>query len=450
MWSLSRVQVRNTCPEESDTNTCPKEWLQVMARQFEEFSSDTINIPTQTDGSPYTASRLYQDQKAIVAVVLDKIMEWVTADDLKDFEPLRMTINGPAGTGKTIVINTLVSIIRQLFQDSDVAQVCAPTGAAGFNAGGGTLHHLLCNKAGQPDYEPFSMSDAKREKLAAKFKNLLCLIIDERSLLDTKMLGISEQMISETIHDGELSEESWGKLPVLIIVGDDYQLPSIAEGAFNIHSSRPGSGSKMVQAGRRILEECANCVMSLNTSRRIKKKQTMDKAILQKLRVAEELSDAELTKIMNLHLDEMKKKHGPQVVEEIKSKSIYLYYRNHKRIFKNLELLVKNSSKENPVAICKTISKGSYNGKAIRKHFKRSEVPSSALLTVGCKVAIENRNFCPQWGLHNGAVGTIDEIVFDRGTDPNRGDLPAYVVVDFPHYIGPAWDKNNPTVREKN
>jgi hypothetical protein len=32
------------------------------------------------------------------------------------------------------------------------------------------------------------------------------------------------------------------------------------------------------------------------------------------------------------------------------------------------------------------------------------------------------------------------------GDNPNNGDLPSYVVVKFPSYVGPAWDENHPKV----
>ena len=413
---------------------------------FHETRNDQLKIPKHSDGTDFTIDKLFDDQLAIVTVVMDKIKEWVECTDYSRFSPLRMTINGPAGTGKTIVINTLVSLIRNLFQDNDVAQVCAPTGAAAFNAGGGTLHHLMSNTPRQVNYEPFSMSTTKQEKLAAQFKHLLCLIIDERSLLDSTLLGISEQMMSETIFDGALPHESWGKLPILILVGDDYQLPSIGEGAFDVFSSSGWGVSKMTLSGRGVLQECANCVMSLKTSKQIQKKRTKDKQLLQQLRLASELNEEQIQKLLSLHIDEIKASHGVTAVSEIKSKSIYLYYRNHKRIFKNLQRLVEHSNPENPVAVCRTKSDGQFHGKAIKKHFERSEIPSSSLLAVESKVAIENKNFCPQWGLHNGAVGTVKEIVFAEGTSPNAGDLPQYIVVEFLNYIGPVWDEQNPKV----
>ncbi len=404
----------------------------------------TLNIPKKSDGTLYDIEGLFEDQLTVVLLIMDKILEWALCEDLSDFKPLRVTINGPAGTGKTVVINTIVTLIRSMFNANGVVQVCAPTGTAAFNAGGETLHHFLANKAGMRQYDAFSMSAKKKKDLTLKLKNLLCLIIDERSLLDSTHLGIAEQMVSETIFNGEMSDKSWGNLPVLILVGDDYQLPGVAPGAFD--AFEPPKGHKATDRGRYVFKECATVVVSLSTSKRIQDKQIADKELLTKLRTATPLDDNEVHRLLNLHLDKIQQKHGPAVIHQIHKDCIYLFYRNNPRILKNLEILVNNCSPVNPVAVCKTRSSGLHSGMAITSHFKNSKIPTSSLLSIGTKVAIENKNFCPIWGLHNGAVGIVDEIIFQPGHNPNKGDLPHYVVVNFPQYVGPKWDLDNPTV----
>ena len=95
-----------------------------------------------------------------------------------------------------------------------------------------------------------------------------------------------------------------------------------------------------------------------------------------------------------------------------------------------------------------SVSEGSRACSAVsnRSHFD-SKMPGTAMLCRGCKVALSCRNIHPLWGLHNGACGTVDEITFGKDCNPNNGDDPLYVVVDFPNYKGPVWDKDNPTVR---
>lgn len=57
-----------------------------------------------------------------------------------------MTLFGVAGSGKSTLINTLVTIIRKITQKTNSVYVCGPTGTAAFSAGGVTCHRLFCIK----------------------------------------------------------------------------------------------------------------------------------------------------------------------------------------------------------------------------------------------------------------------------------------------------------------
>jgi hypothetical protein len=47
-------------------------------------------------------------------------------------------------------------------------------------------------------------------------------------------------------------------------------------------------------------------------------------------------------------------------------------------------------------------------------------------------VQIYGKNFEPDCGLYNGAVGTVKEIVYDKNGNPLDGPiLPKFVIVDF-------------------
>jgi hypothetical protein len=125
---------------------------------------------------------------------------------------------------------------------------------------------------------------------------------------------------------------------------------------------------------------------------------------------------------------------------------VYLYYTNLKKDIKNLEMLGKLATPENPVAIIKPKTAGPRAGKSIAKHFPTSKAPTCAFLCIGARVAINAVNYYPTWGLYNGACGSVVEIVFAKpNANPNEGDIPDYVVVDFPSYRGPPWDICNPT-----
>jgi hypothetical protein len=79
-------------------------------------------------------------QSAVLYKVFCKIrewMEWEAGDKNSKFVPLRLTVRGAAGTGKSVIINTIVSYIRRMFDDNYVFHVVAPTGMAAFNVLGG-------------------------------------------------------------------------------------------------------------------------------------------------------------------------------------------------------------------------------------------------------------------------------------------------------------------------
>jgi hypothetical protein len=68
--------------------------------------------------------------------------------------------------------------------------------------------------------------------------------------------------------------------------------------------------------------------------------------------------------------------------------------------------------------------------------------------TIMCReamVELSTMNIVSKWGLYNGAIGNVIDIIFVERENPKNGDLPLVVVVDFKHYRGPIWDKQHPT-----
>ena len=141
--------------------------------------------------------------------------------------------------------------------------------------------------------------------------------------------------------------------------------------------------------------------------------------------------------------------------------TLHLFAFNKDKDELNVEKLSETSNENNPVAILKARTDSSYEYKNTKgnkkvnnnsakknlfRHFKDSNFPRACTICRNCKVAIKGRNFNPRWGLFNSSIGTVDEIVFEEGKNPNAGDLPLYVAVDFPSYTGPVWDENKPTV----
>ncbi len=78
--------------------------------------------------------------------------------------------------------------------------VGAPSGAAAYNVQGSTLHHLL-GIVGVSRPED-NITQKVRDKLLDQLKKSLCLFIDKRSMLSTKVLGAAERNIRQTVYNG--------------------------------------------------------------------------------------------------------------------------------------------------------------------------------------------------------------------------------------------------------
>lgn len=97
-------------------------------------SKQNISIPKQFDGTEYCITNLTDEQSKIAYIVLSKIEEWLTFPENHKkrknttFKPLRLTVVGCAGTGKSYLINTLITQVRKLTKFNDSVIVTGPTG----------------------------------------------------------------------------------------------------------------------------------------------------------------------------------------------------------------------------------------------------------------------------------------------------------------------------------
>ena len=202
----------------------------LLSKAFEDDIQDIASvIPLRPDGSEYSIENLAIDQKECLAEVLSVLKQYCDGVYVNQQKVLRLTVSGGAGSGKSTWINTLVTIMRKMFPEDNTVSVFAPTGAAAYNAGGQTLHagFLLSLNFDSP-----AISGNKQKVLLGWFAKTLAIIIDERSMLDATILGTIKHYMQQCGHGGKKTDHPWGGIPLVILVGDDFQLPSIMPGAF--------------------------------------------------------------------------------------------------------------------------------------------------------------------------------------------------------------------------
>ena len=113
--------------------------------------------------------------------------------------------------------------------------------------------------------------------------------------------------------------------------------------------------------------------------------------------------------------------------------TMFLFANNEDREKHNEKALFLAHSEEFPLAVIRDQMFNIHGKKVPKKHFETSSnsmVPVSTLC-IGAKVQITGKNFKPQWGLYNSAMGIVRDIVFKKEQNPNLGHLPEYVLVEF-------------------
>ncbi len=402
----------------------------------------------------YSIDACREDQKEVLSYILQYLKTWMkldkTKESIKTFKPLQMTLCGVGGSGKSTLINTLVTAIRKITQKSNSVYVCGPTGSAAYNAGGETCHQLFGIKQRLHNAE---LSAQAQKTLNEKLKDTVALIVDERSMVSAQLLGTMEDYCRQAAFQGANPELSWGGLPIVILVGDDFQLPPIDEGAFYCFGEttkrfRTNVEATYVQNGMKLFKEFGKDVMSLKRSKRVLEGQAQLQHILDGVRgsSSKTLSVQDAEYMCSFHIDN-KACFNHQEKEQIKKDALFLFANVEPKNLYNNHALKEMNTKENPVAVVRAETKRYKDNMRARNmgHYDNERTPAMINIACNCQVQLTGTNLCPKWGLYHGARGKVLDIVYNPSHSPPE-DLPLYVLVDFPQYCGPAFIEEHPTV----
>jgi hypothetical protein len=447
--------VHTTTPQERDVERKDHLWLESEIAKNRSSAKAYRPFKVHVDGEEkeITIDMAKGDQLRILVFVMKKLREWVqcaTSNEEKrasSFKPLRLTVRGSAGAGKSFFIKCLCNAVIRVFGGASVVEVAGPTGAAAYNVGGETLHRKWGINPHNPEAEP---SETMLENMRNTLRRTLVIIIDERSMLTADVVGAAERNTSKSAHGGTHDDEDWGGVPVVIFVGDDYQLPpptNKEKGAFDLMGSKTSFSQQKFGVGATgalQLEKMSDFCMELTTVKRQNGDQEVFKGMLERLRVGETTDDDART-LTSLHMMNFSTAEAEVITSE--GVTMHLFATKAPRNVHNLTRLSEISSQSNPVAMLKTrwtSTNKKLSTSSIMNHFK-DPPPSASMIARGAIVRIIFKNFEPEWGLFNNAIGEVVEIVFfSNSADPNNGDLPAYVAVKYQQYCGPTWDQHSP------
>jgi len=273
-------------------------------------------------------------------------------------------------------------------------------------------------------------------------------------MIPADVLGAVERNVALTCLGGNKHKQKWGGIPIILFLGDDYQLPPVqimgkGKGAFHALDYKPSGFKKGISVELHGMDEflrLSKGVMTLDSNKRIQQDQENFRDILNRVRIGRPIEkDKEI--LLSLLFSKL-----PSKIREMYDNScdsLHLFATKDMCSEHNFKKLRENNDNDNPVAFLKhKLPRHLYDNSN-----DNNAIPQITCFSRGCKVSIKGKNFCPLLGLYNGAIGTVHEIVYKKGESPNTGNLPLYVAVDFPGYLGGMqeygnmiWDKTRPTI----
>ena len=408
-----------------------------------------MQIPRKADGSLYELHEAMGAQRIILYHVFSTLRNWLTKSP--DYKPFHRIISGGGGSGKSYLVHQITSTIRKMFSKNETVQTTAYTGSAAYNIRGKTIHSAYAINCVKIDQE---MSQTNRDKLIKGLRHTVALLFDERSMIPADVLGACERNVALTAFGGSRYKHKWGGIPIILFLGDDYQLPPVqimgkGKGAFHALDYKTSVSKQAITVELRGMEEflrLSKGVMMLDQNQRIQQNQEDFKDILERVRVGNPTEEDKMT-LLSLHVLKLPSKIREKYEND--TDTLHIFATKEMCSEHNFKKLKEFHNADNPVAFLK------HN---LPRHLYENTndinaIPQITCFSRGCKVSIKGRNFSPLLGLYNGAIGTVHEIVYREGESPNTNNLPLYVAVDFPGYLGRLheygchiWDKTNPTI----
>lgn len=205
---------------------------QAHLAQFQQQPQDnTVNAPMSEKQQELQnmVAKLNADQSAAYQII---------AHHVKREQQCLMAVMGPAGTGKSFLIDTVVLLVLLHYGHTGgywgPILKAAHTGIAAFNIGGVTIYHAF--HVSVRDHAA-TCSDENGLKLQQELAGLKVLIIDEVSMIADFLLAKLDACLRKAFPDKQ--DTPFGGVHI-IVVGDFYQLKPISGAPLYKDDDSPG------------------------------------------------------------------------------------------------------------------------------------------------------------------------------------------------------------------
>ena len=367
---------------------------------------------------------LNREQLKVYNLIVNHYSDYLAG---KNPPQLRVNLDGVAGTGKTYVLlqaSKKVEDMATIAGRKDPVLRAAPTGIAAHNFHGRTLHSLFKIPV---KILRQGLSRANLCSLQALFKHCQYLIIDEKSMIGIKFLGLLDQRLREIFPAHQ--DEMYAGISVFVC-GDFHQLPPI--GAMVMYSNLPNARNADFLTGQQAYRALDTTVRLAQLMRQ----DGDDEETLQFRRALEELRVYQVsqqswqllsTRVQNqLTLDEV----------DSFDDALRLYFRREEvRIYNHRRL----RDCKQPILKIKSTHTG--RGAEGANDDEADGLEPQLCLCLGARVMLTD-NIWVENGLVNGSMGTVRDIVWNEGQDPIK-DMPTAIMVEVDDYDGPKFPGTN-------
>ena len=386
----------------------PEVWAQIKAD----------NVTTQAVSVDSCPSTLNREQRKLYNTITDHYIAELHPDEPFP-RPLLLNVDGVAGSGKTFTLLKACARLQELAIAAALPNPvlrAAPTGIAAFNFTGKTIHSLLRLPV---KGKTADLSTGTLQALQARFSACRFLIIDEKSMIDLKMLSLIDTRLRAICPQ---NDQPFGGISILLC-GDFYQLPPV--GGHPLYALRPQHidairGSCLYRA----FDQTVRLV-------EVMRQQGEDDIAVRFRAALGELRSATLSQASwELLCTRTANQLSPDEVDGFND-ALRLYYTtaevrktNHNRL----------AATNRPVKKLAAEHRG--RGASAATEEEADNLSAEIFVCIGARIMLTT-NLWTEIGLVNGSMGSIEDFSWDSGRSTDQ--LPSVILIRFDSYTGPSF-----------
>ena len=281
------------------------------------------------------------------------------------------------------------------------------------------------------------------KRIQKNCENLEVLVGDERPQFGRTTMGWMEHHARYAVNRGANVDELWwggGGIPVVVLMGDDVQLPPVCDTPVYIQDCRSAPSNH----GRLVWTTFDSAVELTEIVRQTESEQQL-RGVLMSLRTYN-TTRQQIHWLQQFQWHNLRLTHGTELLGRMDKQGLYVFPTHGLEWERNKTKLLECNRKANhPVAKIKAVDNGRHAQKAASNK-ARGLVPLLYLCRDSKVMLVANLK--ASWGLYNGAVGTVVDPLYKDGCRPTNdpSPLPDVVFVRFPGYKGPPYINEDLTV----